>query len=140
MFHPARLKSAMVASCRLPLGMPSLSLFATEFLFLIGFRLAGRGQGKRFSEATDGALVADQSVALNLDAEEQRIVVTVGGGRDDAQAVAAGFAFHPELLAGAAPESDKAGLQGFGIAGGVEKTQHQYFARACILHDAGREA
>ena len=84
--------------------------------------------------------MADQSVAFDLDAKQQRIVVAVGGGGDDAQPVAAGFAFHPQLLAGAAPEGDKAGLQRLGIADGVEKAQHQHLAGARILHDAGHEA
>ena len=84
--------------------------------------------------------MADQAVALDDDAEEEGVVVAVGGGGDDAQAIAAGFALHPQLLAGAAPEGDETGLQGFGIALGVEKAQHQHLAGARILHNAGREA
>ena len=91
-------------------------------------------------EATDRAFVADQAVALDHDAKQQRVVVAVGGGGDDAQAVAAGFALHPQLLAGAAPEGDEAGFQGFGVADGVEKAQHQHLAGARILHDAGDQA
>ena len=118
--------------------MPSLKLVSQEFLFLLfAFRV---GLAAGLGEATDRALVADQSVALDHDAEQQRVVVAVGCGGDDAQAVAAGFALHPQLLAGAAPEGDKAGLKGFGVADGVEKAQHQHFAGACILHDAGDEA
>ncbi len=94
----------------------------------------------RAREATDRALVAHQAVAFHLDAKQQRVVVAVGGGRDDAQAVAAGFALHPQLLAGAAPEGDEAGLQRFGVADGVQKAQHQHFAGARILHDAGHQA
>src|ERR1035441_10583179 len=138
MFQPARLKRAMVASCRLPLGIPSLSLLATSYLFLIAGLLVGRVHG--FGKTTDRALVAYKSVAFDDDAKEQRIVVAVGGGGDDAQAVAAGFALHPQLLSGAAPEGDEAGLQGFCIADGVEKAQHQHLAGARILHNAGREA
>jgi hypothetical protein len=81
--------------------------------------------------------VADKAVALHFDAKEQRVVVAVSGCGDDAQAVAAGFALHPELLAGAAPEGDEAGFKRFGVADGVEKAQHQHFAGARILHDAG---
>jgi hypothetical protein len=84
--------------------------------------------------------VADESVALDHHAKQQRVVVAVGCGGDDAQAVAAGFALHPQLLAGAAPEGDEAGLQRFGVADGIEKAQHQHLAGARILHDAGREA
>src|SRR5208283_2410704 len=97
MFHPARLKSAMVASCKLPLGMPSLNLLATVRLLLRVWR-------ERPREAAYRALMADQAVALHLDAEEQRVVVAVGRGRDHAQPVAAGLALHPQLLARAAPE------------------------------------
>src|ERR1039458_333863 len=140
MFQPARLNRAMVASCRLPLGMPSLSLLATYFLFLIVSFPVGCAERERLGEATDRALVADEAIALHLDAEKQRVVVAVGGGGDDAQAVAAGLALHPQLLAGAAPEGYKAGFQRFGIAGGIEKTQHQHLARARILHNAGRQA
>src|ERR1035438_3625076 len=104
MFQPARLKRAIVASCRLPLGMPSLSLLAIGFLFLLVRALAGLAQGQRVGEATDGALVAHQAVAFDLDAKQQGVVVAVGGGGDYAQTVAAGLALHPQLLAGAAPE------------------------------------
>src|ERR1039458_3017641 len=139
MFQPARLNRAMVASCKLPLGMPSLRLLATSYLFLVGI-LAGRAERQRFGKATDRAFVANESVALDHHTKQQRIVVAVGCGGDDAQAVAAGFAFHPQFLAGAAPEGDEAGLKGFCIADGVEKAQHQHFAGARILHNAGREA
>src|ERR1035437_8245390 len=129
MFQPARLKRAMVASCRLPLGMPSLSLLATSFLFLVGLLiriLVGFGDGQRLGEATDRAFVAHESVTLDDDAKQQRVVVAVGCGGDDAQAVAAGFALHPQLLAGTAPEGDEAGLEGFCITEGVEKAQHEH--------------
>ena len=84
--------------------------------------------------------MTNQPIALDGNPEEQRVVVAVGRGGDDAQAVAAGFALHPQLLAGAAPEGDEAGLQGFGVADWVEKAQHQHLAGARILHDAGNEA
>src|ERR1035438_6924560 len=128
----------MVASCKLPLGMPSLSLLATGFLFLVV--LVGRAHRQRFGKTADRALMAHQSIALYLHAKQQRVVVAIGSGADDAQPVAAGFALHPQLLAGAAPEGDKAALQRFGIADGVEKAQHQHLARARILHDSGHEA
>src|SRR5580698_9549681 len=118
MFQPARLKRASVASCRLPLGIPRRILFATLHLDCgLDWDL--------FGEAGDSAFVADEAVAFDDDAEDQRIVVAVGCGRDNAQAVAAGFALHPELLAGAAPKGDKARLKCFGITGWIEKAQHQ---------------
>src|ERR1035437_10341211 len=139
MFQPARLKRAMVASCKLPLGMPSLSLLATRSLFLVGI-LAGRAERQRLGKTTDRALVPNESIPLDHHTKQQGIVVAVGRGCDDAQAVAAGFALHPQLLAGTAPEGDEAGLKGFCIADGVEKAQHQHLAGARILHNAGREA
>jgi len=97
----------------------------------------GLRRRERLGEATDGAFVADEAVSLDLDAKQDRVVVAVSGCGDDAQAVAAGFAFHPELLAGAAPEGDEACLQRLGVADGIEKAEHQHFAGARILHDAG---
>src|SRR5580692_4968377 len=144
MFQPARLKRAIVASCKLPLGMPSLSLLATRFLFLAGalircFPIRGF-KWQRFGEATDRAFVADKAIALDLYPKQKGVVVAIGSSGDYAQAVAAGFALHPQLLAGATPESHEAGLQRLGIADGVQKTEHQYFACARVLYDAGRQA
>ena len=84
--------------------------------------------------------MANQAVAFDHDAKQQRIVVAIGRGRNDAQPIAAGLALHPKLLAGAAPEGYKAALQRLGIADRIEKTQHQHFAGARILHDSGHEA
>ena len=74
-------------------------------------RLLQCGQCDGLREAAYGAFVADEAVAFDLDAEEQSVVVAVGGGGDDAEAVAAGLAFHPEFVAGAAPEGDEAGFE-----------------------------
>src|SRR6266700_709202 len=134
MFQPARLKSAMVASWRLPLGMPSLSLFA-----IIGLRVLV-AESDRAGETTPRAFVANQSVTFHFHAKQQRVVVAIRGCGDDAQAVAAGFPFHPELLAGAAPKGNEAGFQRLLITGWIEKAQHQHFARARILHDAGSKS
>src|SRR5665213_25419 len=124
----------MVASWRLPLGMPSLSLLATR-----GLRFDAC-YGERLGEATHRAFVAHQSIAFDDNAKQQRVVVAVGRGRDNAQPVAAGLALHPQLLARAAPEGYKSALQRLGIADGIQKTQHQHFAGARILHDARYEA
>src|SRR5580698_4235505 len=101
MFQPARLKRAIVASCRLPLGIPRRSLLATGDL-----RFLARCDWTR--EATDGAFVTNEAVSFDDDSEQQRIVVAICGGRNDAEAVSAGFAFHPEFLPRATPESDEA--------------------------------
>src|SRR6202453_1412159 len=110
MFHPARVKSAMVASCRLPLGIPSRILLATSHL---------RAECNWPRKATDCALVANQAVAFHLHAKQQCVIVAVGRGRNHAETVAAGLALHPELLASTAPEGDKAGFLRFRIAGWI---------------------
>src|ERR1700730_2714600 len=110
MFQPARLNSAMVESWRLPLGMPSLSLLAIGGLRILFAEFDGAGK------TAHGSFVAHQPIAFHFHAKQQRIVIAVGGGRDNAQAVAAGLALHPQLLAGAAPESDEAGFEGPGVA------------------------
>jgi hypothetical protein len=84
--------------------------------------------------------VADEAVAFDFDAEEERILIAVCGNFDDAQAITAGFAFHPEFLAGAAPKCNKAGFFCFAPAFVVEKPEHEDLAGARILHDAGGEA
>src|SRR5271165_5141539 len=139
MFQPARMKRAMVASCRLPLGMPSLSLLATELLFLaIDFCVGRKRDWPR--KATDGTLVTHQAVSFNLNAKQQRIVVAVRRRGNNAQAVTAGFALHPQLLARTAPESDEPGFQRFGVADGVEKAQHKHLAGGRILNDSRQQA
>src|ERR1700733_8656165 len=100
----------MVASCRLPLGIPSRSLLPTCHL---------RTNRNRPREAAHRALVANQAVAFHLHAKQQRVIVAVSRGRNHAQPVAAGCALHPELLAGAAPEGYKAGFSGFFVAGWI---------------------
>src|SRR5450631_1245062 len=100
----------MVASCRLPLGKPRRSLLATG-----GLRLWSGVQFNGPGETGDCALVAHKAVALNFDAKKKRVVVAVGCGRDDAEAVAAGFALHPQFLAGATPKGYEAAFKRFGI-------------------------
>src|SRR5579863_3086150 len=104
MFQPARLKRAMVASCRLPLGMPRRSLLAIGGLQALALGLQVDGTSK----TTDRSFVANQAVAFHFDPEQDGVVVAIGGGGDDAQPIAAGLAFHPQLLARAAPEGHEA--------------------------------
>ena len=59
----------MVASCRLPFGIPSFSLPSIPY---------SNRQG--LCEAAHCAFVADQAIALDFHSEEQGIVVAVGGG------------------------------------------------------------
>src|SRR5580698_1190236 len=134
MFQPARLKRASVASCRLPLGKPSRSLLATGHLRDV----AGRFNWAR--ETAHGAFMANQAIALDGDAKQQRVIVAIDGCGDDTKAIAAGFALHPELLAGAAPEGDKAGFQSPRVTDLVQKAQHQHFAGERILDDSGHKS
>src|SRR5580704_1433059 len=102
MFHPARLNSAMVASCKLPLGIPSRNLSAMAHL---------RADRDWLREAAHRAFVAHQAVAFHLYTEQQCIVVAISRGRKHAQPIAAGLALHPKLLARAAPEGHKPGVE-----------------------------
>ena len=115
--------------------MPSLILFATLSLFQccdLNWDLLG--------EARDGAFVADEAVAFDNDFEDDGVVVAVGGGGNYTKAIAAGFAFHPKLLAGTAPEGDESGFEGFGVADGVEEAEHEDLAGSGVLNYAGDEA
>jgi len=84
--------------------------------------------------------VADEAVALDEDAEEEGVAIAVGEGFDDAEAIAAGGAFLPELGAGAAEESDVAGAEGEGEGVGIEEAEHEDLAGGGVLNDAGEEA
>src|SRR6202021_235985 len=114
MFQPARLNRAMVASCKLPLGMPSRILLATEFLFLFGFGFLPKCNGAR--EAAHCAFMADEPVAFNFNAKQKRVVVAIGRCRNDAQPIAARFTLHPQFLSGAAPEGDEARFKSLCVA------------------------
>src|SRR6202050_1601096 len=116
MCHPARSNSAMVASCRLPLGMPSFNLPAIP-----GLHLRRRGQCDLIRKTAHRPLVTDQPVAFDDYAKEDCILVAVGCGGDYAQPVSAGLSLHPQLLPRAAPKSHKPRLQRLGIACLVEK-------------------
>src|ERR1700733_8681081 len=130
MCHPARSNSAMVASCRLPLGMPSFSLLA-----MLGLRLRCPGQRDGLRKAANCPLVADQPVAFDDYPKHDCILVAVGSSGHDAQPVSAGLSFHPQLLSRAAPKCHKACLQRLGIACLIEKAHHQYLSGLSILHD-----
>jgi hypothetical protein len=79
-------------------------------------------------------------IALDLDPEEKRVIVAIGGGVDNAQAVAAGLALHPELLASAAPKSDESGFEGLPVAGLIQKADHEDLPGFRVLHNAGDKA
>src|SRR5579871_1306336 len=131
MFHPARLKSAIVASCKLPLGRPRRSLLATVRLPACVYRAR---------EAAHRTFMANEAVALNHDAEEERVIVAVCRRGDHTKAVAARFAFHPQLLPGAAPKSHEAGFKCLRITHPVQKTEHKHFTCSSVLHNARNQA
>ena len=124
----------MVASCRAAFGDAEPKLICHQRTPL-RFGCKGDGPG----EAAHRAFVADEAVAFDVHAKEQRVLVTVGSRVDDAQPVAAGLALGPELLAGAAPEGDEACLQCFAIAFIIEKADHEDFSGSGVLHNAGNE-
>src|SRR6478609_9351348 len=111
MFQPARLKSEIVASCRLPFGRPSRSLLATGGLFL-----TNSTQCNRLGKAAHCALMANKPIALNLHAKKERVIVAIRRRGHDSQPIAAGFALHPKLLASATPKSHEACFYCLGVA------------------------
>ena len=84
--------------------------------------------------------MADESISLDDHAKDNRVIVAIRGGRDDAQAIAAGLAFHPKLLASSTPKSHKARVKRPGIADGVEEAEHQDLPGCIILHYAWNQA
>ena len=84
--------------------------------------------------------MADKAIAFDDYFEDQGVVIAVGRSRYDAESVAAGFALHPELLAGAAPEGYKAGFEALGIAYGIQEAQHEDLAGGIVLNNAWDEA
>src|SRR5216683_276310 len=94
----------------------------------------------RFRKAAHRALVAHQTIALNLDLEQQGIVVAIGRSLHHPQPVAAGLALHPQLAPRPAPEGHKPRLQRLRIAHLIQKPEHQHLARLRILHDPRDQA
>src|SRR5580698_8791392 len=132
----------MVASCRLPLGIPRriLPVFAFSSLTTDSLLFSFSADSDGFGKAGDSAFVAYQAIAFDNHLEDDGVVVAVSGCRDDAQAVAAGFTLHPQLLTAAAPECDEAGFERLGVADWVEEAKHQNLAGRVVLHDARNQA
>ena len=84
--------------------------------------------------------MAHQPIALNLHAKKKCVIVAIRRRGHDSQAIAAGFALHPKLLASAAPKSHEACFYCLGIAFRIQKAQHQDLPGSRVLHDAGDEA
>src|ERR1017187_1824375 len=111
----------MVASCKLPFGIPSFNFVVISYPFCHStprakskgeesafYSLSFRSEAEesasvfllpyrnRLGEAAHRALVAHQAVAFHFHLEQQRVVVAVGRSADDPQPVAAGLALHPQ--------------------------------------------
>ena len=84
--------------------------------------------------------MADQAVALDAHLAENGVVVAVGGGIGEAQAVAAGLALGPQLVAGAAVEGYVAGLKRLVERLLVHEAQHENLAVVGILNDGRGES
>ena len=84
--------------------------------------------------------MADQSVALHPHLAEHRIVVAIGGRIGQAQAVAAGLALGPQLVAGAAVKGYVAGLKRLVERLLVHEAHHENLAVIGILHDRRGES
>jgi len=75
-----------------------------------------------------------------LDLDEQRVAVAIERDIFYGLGVAAFLAFHPEFLAGAAPEMGFAGGDGFFEGSAIHPRHHQDAAGAGFLHNGGNEA
>src|SRR5205807_8440385 len=75
-----------------------------------------------------------------LDLNQESIAVAVEGNVLDRLSVAAGFAFHPELLAGAAPEMGFARLDSFFQRSAIHPGHHQHAPGGLFLDNGGNQA
>ena len=125
MLKPARRKRSTVAFSRLPLGMPSLSFMTVASVDGVGIVGAGFAFDPLvvFEPAVEAAFVTvvTDAGAERFDFDEERVVIAVGGDFFDDEAVAGAFAFHPQLVAGAAVEGDEAGFEVFAKASSFMK-------------------
>jgi hypothetical protein len=104
-----------------------------------GFAFDPFGAIEPFVKAALVTVVADaRAEGFNFD--EERVVVAIGGDFLDDQAVAGAFAFHPQLVSGAAVESDEAGGAGFFEGFGVHEADHEDAVRGRVLNDGREEA
>jgi len=71
--------------------------------------------------------------------DEQRIGVAIEEDLPYAQEVAAGFAFLPKALAGAAEKVDLAGALGALERFGIQESKHEHFLRGVVLNDGGNQ-
>jgi hypothetical protein len=118
-----------------------LSLIAIDFvrnkgpLSDYGRRAIG---GELAEEATAVAFMANTG-ADRLDQKEKRIRVTVEADFAEPEHVTAGFPFFPKAIAGARKKVDLSGELGLSKRSSVKVTEHQNFAGAMVLNNAGNE-
>src|ERR1700690_1022190 len=90
------------------------------------------------AEAGLAAFVAGSTDLVNLD--QQGVAVAVERDVFDGLGVAAGFAFHPELLPRPAPEVGLAGVNGLFERRAVHPRHHQHPASLLFLNDSRDQA
>lgn len=95
------------------------------------------GLGHGLPEAGFRACVAGR--AVGDDADEQRVVIAVGGHRHDVEPVAAGLALGPQALARTAVKGDAAFGEALFIGFAVHVAQHEDLEGAVVLDDGGDE-
>jgi len=72
--------------------------------------------------------------------DQQRIVVAIRGDRQNLQAIAAGFAFHPKPLASATEERYETASQRLFERFSIHEAEHEHFAGSCVLDDCRHES
>ena len=94
-----------------------------------------------FHRSEEARLVALVTGCADLfDLNEQRVAVAIERDVLHRLGVAAGLAFHPEFLAGAAPEMSPAGRDCFFQRGAVHPRHHQHAAGGLFLDDGRDQA
>src|SRR4051812_29284024 len=118
----------MVASCKDPLGMPSFSVLDMSFLLSTRSHRRER-EGEIRKKTRPLTRVADIAVAESRDQQQKRVVVTVDQDAINLQAVAGRLTLGPQLIARAAEERRKPGIDGAIERVLVHEADHQYFSR-----------
>lgn len=88
--------------------------------------------------ASVGTSMADGTCRIDFD--EKGIVVAVIENFDHAENITRGLTFGPKAVAGAAPESDEACLDGFFVGFAIHEAEHEDLVGHGILDDSGDQA
>jgi hypothetical protein len=84
--------------------------------------------------------MADHSSPLHLDAEKERVAITIGLCGDYAQAIARTFPFRPELVASATEKGHVAFGQGSFERLRIHKSDHENGSVSGVLNHGGQKA